>query len=47
MEPDSLLHEKDFDINNYEDFYENHYFQPLANDRAINAHRILPRVDWA
>lgn len=47
MEPDSLLHEKDFDFNNYEDFYENHYFQPLANDRAINAHRILPRVDWA
>lgn len=42
-----LLHEKDFSMENYEGFYEHHYFQPLPEDRALNANRILPRVDWA
>lgn len=41
------LHEKDFTVENYEGFYENHYFQSLPDDKAINAHRILPRVSWA
>jgi 2-polyprenyl-3-methyl-5-hydroxy-6-metoxy-1,4-benzoquinol methylase len=43
----NLLHESDFSLENYEGFYENHYFQPLPDDKALNAHRIIPRVDWA
>jgi len=40
-------HEKDFNIDNYDDFYSHHFFQPLDDSIAINAHRILPRVAWA
>lgn len=42
-----LLHEKDFSLDKYEDFYSHHYFKPLPDDLAINANRIIPRVDWA
>lgn len=42
-----LLHEKDFDIDNYEGFYNHHYFQPMPEDKALEANRIIPRVDWA
>lgn len=42
-----LLHEKDFSIDNYEGFYNHHFFQPLPDDRALNAHRIIPRIAWA
>jgi len=41
------LHENDFDIDNYDEFYEHHYFQPLDDQHAIDAHRYLPRVSWA
>jgi len=41
------LHEKDFTLEQYEDFYESHYFQPVSDDQALNAHRIFPRVAWA
>lgn len=40
-------HENNFDINNYEEFYESHVFAPLPDDRALNAHRIIPRISWA
>lgn len=40
-------HESTFDIDNYEEFYESHVFAPLADDRALNAHRMIPRVAWA
>jgi len=39
------LHEKDFTMENYDDFYADHFFQPL--DKPFDAHRILPRVNWA
>lgn len=42
-----LLHEKDFSVENYEDFYSHHYFQPVSADDAINGQRIFPRVGWA
>lgn len=41
------LHEKDFTMENYEGFYEDHFFQSLPDDKALNAHRIIPRVGWA
>lgn len=42
-----LKHEKDFTMENYDGFYEHHYFKPLEEDKALNAHRIIPRVSWA
>lgn len=42
-----LLHEKDFTMEKYDNFYENHYFKPMPDSLAINANRVLPRVDWA
>ena len=40
-------HETNFDINMYDEFYESHVFAPLPNDKALNAHRIIPRISWA
>ena len=40
-------HEKDFSLDNYEGFYEEHTFAPFKDEEAINAHRKLPRVAWA
>lgn len=40
------FHEKDFTVENYEDFYEDHFFQPFSDDDAINAQRVIPRIGW-
>lgn len=40
-------HESAFPDMPYEQFYSDHFFQPVSDDDAINAHRILPRVAWA
>lgn len=40
-------HEKDFKYEEYDEFYSHHYFQPVTDDDAVNAHRIFPRVAWA
>jgi len=40
-------HETTFKIEEYDEFYEDHMFQPLTDEDAINAHRKLPRVNWA
>lgn len=39
--------EKDFRLENYEEFYDDHHFQPLEDENALNAHRVFPRVAWA
>lgn len=39
--------EKDFKFENFEEFYESHYFRPIEDEEALNAHRIFPRVNWA
>jgi 2-polyprenyl-3-methyl-5-hydroxy-6-metoxy-1,4-benzoquinol methylase len=31
----------------FEVFYESHYFQPVSDIEALNAHRMFPRVNWA
>lgn len=41
------LTEEDFKIEDYENFYESHYFQPFSDEVAINANEVLPRVSWA
>lgn len=40
-------HERDFPDHDYDEFYQDHFFQPVSDDDAINAHRIFPRVAWA
>lgn len=42
-----IFHEKDFKVEEYDEFYESHYFQPVTDIEALNAHRIFPRVNWA
>lgn len=42
-----VRHEKDFKLEEYEEHYEDHYFQPLPDDVAVNANRVFPRVAWA
>lgn len=39
--------EKQFDINNFKEFYENHYFQPIPEEDATDIHEIIPRFGWA
>lgn len=39
--------EKNFDIENYEEFYEHHHFQPMADDEAFRVNEIIPRFGWA
>lgn len=39
--------ETDFDLDNYEEFYEEHHFQPLSDEDALNAHEVIPRFGWA
>lgn len=41
------LKESEFKLENYEDFYADHHFQPMTDDMSINAHRGIPRVAWA
>lgn len=39
--------EKDFNIENYEEFYEHHHFQPIPEKEATNVHELIPRFGWA
>lgn len=39
--------EKDFKVENYEEFYADHHFVPLKEQDSFNAHRFIPRVAWA
>lgn len=42
-----MRNEQDFKIEEYEDFYSDHSFMPLLDEDAFNAHRFIPRVNWA
>lgn len=39
--------QKDFSIDTYEEFYEDHHFAPMTDEMALNGHRGIPRVAWA
>lgn len=39
--------EKDFDINNYEEFYEHHYFEPIPEKFCLTVNEVIPRFGWA
>lgn len=39
--------QKDFSLDNYEDFYADHHFLEMTDEMALNANRGIPRVAWA
>lgn len=39
--------DKDFDPEHYEEFYEHHLFQPIAEEHAFDIHEYIPRFGWA
>lgn len=39
--------EKDFRVEEYENFYEHHNFQPMGREDAFAVHEVIPRFGWA
>lgn len=39
--------EKNFDISDYEEFYEHHYFEPIPEKLALSVNEVIPRFGWA
>jgi len=39
--------DKTFKEDDYEEFYEDHHFQPLRDADALNCHEVIPRFGWA
>jgi 2-polyprenyl-3-methyl-5-hydroxy-6-metoxy-1,4-benzoquinol methylase len=39
--------EKDFSLENYEEFYEHHHFQPIEEKDSLSIHEYIPRFGWA
>ena len=40
-------HESNFSLENYEEFYEDHHFQPFSEDEALYVNEYIPRYGWA
>lgn len=38
--------EKDFDFENFENFYENHTFVPFSDQFSTQVHKVVPRFAW-
>lgn len=38
--------DKEFDVNDYENFYENHQFVTTSDEDAANIHELIPRFGW-
>lgn len=39
--------DKTFDLENYEEFYSHHQFQPIAEEDFKDVHELIPRFGWA
>lgn len=39
--------DRDFDPEHYDEFYEHHLFQPIAEEHAFDIHEYIPRFGWA
>jgi len=39
--------EQDFSLEQYEDFYEHHKFEPINEKHAFDIHEFIPRFGWA
>jgi 2-polyprenyl-3-methyl-5-hydroxy-6-metoxy-1,4-benzoquinol methylase len=42
-----LKREVDFKVEEYNEFYKDHFFAPLGEEQIVEAHRIFSRVAWA
>lgn len=40
-------HEKDFKVENYDEFYEHHQFTPIPEQYCTNLQKFIPRAAWA
>lgn len=40
-------HESQFSVENYEDFYAHHKFEPISDDDYARVHELIPRFGWA
>jgi 2-polyprenyl-3-methyl-5-hydroxy-6-metoxy-1,4-benzoquinol methylase len=47
MVGDSKLNDRNFDPENYEEFYSGHYFEPIPEEAALDVHEVIPRFGWA
>ena len=39
-------HERDFKVENYDEFYEHHQFTPIPDKYCINVQQFIPRFAW-
>lgn len=39
--------DRTFKEEEYEEFYEDHHFQPISEDDYLDAHEVIPRFGWA
>lgn len=39
--------ERDFKIENYEEFYEHHHFEPIPEKVCLTVNEVIPRFGWA
>lgn len=39
--------DKNFTPDNYEEFYEHHYFEPIPESAALTINEVIPRFGWA
>lgn len=44
---DPNINDKGFKVENYEEFYEHHYFIETNDEDATNVHELIPRFGWA
>lgn len=47
MVGDPNNHDTKFNIENYEEFYEHHNFQPMSDDEAFRVNELIARFGWA
>jgi 2-polyprenyl-3-methyl-5-hydroxy-6-metoxy-1,4-benzoquinol methylase len=47
MQGDQNKNDKNFTPDNYEEFYENHFFRPIDADLATSVDTVYPRFKWA
>lgn len=40
-------HDRTFKEEIYEEFYEDHHFEPIPEDQAFDVHEVIPRFGWA
>lgn len=47
MVGNSKHNDKEFKIEEYEDFYEDHHFEPIGENDYLSVNEVIPRFGWA